>query len=72
MGRKLGIPFNLQSNLSIRRRSDFQNISHIDPYEESVDGVESVWASFPQTQVEVDFGVGADCHGAVIQIRWWL
>lgn len=32
--------------------------------------MEPVWPSFLQTQVEVDLGVGADCHQGSLPIRW--
>ena len=30
-----------------------------------------VWTSLPQAEVEIDFGVGADCHEGRLPIRWF-
>lgn len=64
------IPDDLQSDLTISGRISLQGVEYIDPYHKGVDRVVTVGASFLQAQVEVNLGVGADCHGERLPIRW--
>lgn len=54
----------------ILRKFGLKSVKHINPNHQRVDGVITVRPSFPKTEVEVDLGVGTDCHGERLAIQW--